>query len=160
MGLFRRKLRVRDLLNISRDRITRSKLTEPEFMEKYVVRNEPQDLISRFIRLFRPVRVSQVYKLVSESNSGAKYINLIETNHKFNKNTFERSHVKVFCSCPDFMYRSSYALNEYDNLFLNKATESHLKVALTIKPTKVTTTPICKHLYASLFNIRDNFNRY
>jgi hypothetical protein len=122
--------------------------------------SEGNFLVKLWRKLFNPVSIHQVYKYLVVSNSGAEYIVLIETEHRFNIESFKDSKVRVFCGCSDFMYRAAFNLNKFDNLYINNSTKEYLGDALITKPTKVVTTPICKHTYACLFDLRDNFNKY
>jgi hypothetical protein len=47
-----------------------------------------------------------------------------------------------------------------DSVFLNKSTSLHLGKSIKIAPTKVTTTHVCKHIYAVMLNFTKNIASY
>jgi len=156
---FRRKLRVKDLLDIDEGRKDRSKPLEAKFITIYTI-VESGTLKGKIFKLFKRALLSRVIRYEVKSNSGNKYTVLIKIFPNFSINKFLSSKVQVFCSCADFMYRAAYNLNQTNNIFLNKNIEKHLGIALTEKPTRVDTTPICKHIYAVLNDFQRNYKKY
>ena len=62
------------------------------------------------------------------------------------------------CDCKDFMYRSAYELNRRHSLFLNDKTTASLGSALTIAPKRQSGSLLCKHAYAALQWLINNYS--
>lgn len=160
--IWNKTLTTRDLLNISQARKDRAKdLKSVKFIARYVtIVNRPTTgFLRKIISLFKnPVTMSLVYKFEVRSNSGKTYKILIDAPNDLSMESFLKAKLKVFCECADFKYRSAYGLNKTNNLYLNKATKDHLGIAITDEPTKITPTPSCKHIYATVNYFYANFN--
>ena len=61
------------------------------------------------------------------------------------------NHVRIYCGCPDFKYRSAYALGQRNSLFLNGRTQSDLGDSWKTAGTgKAGQSLLCKHAFAAL----------
>lgn len=152
---------VSDLLTIDFDRKTKSGAQIVKLTNTYnIVKKD--SIIGKLLKLINKSEVVTYYKVFKfrvESNSGNVYTALVRISPNFDKIRFLNNKIQVYCTCPDFKYRAAYYLNRYDNLYLNKAIKSELGIALTKKPTVVTTTNLCKHLYAVLHYMQLNINK-
>lgn len=156
MRWFKKKLTIKDLLDIDPGRINRSKNLKVKLVEEFNIVKE-ENWIGKAIRFLMGKSVLyfyRVFKYEVNSDSGNKYVVLIRVSPSFDVNKFLSNEVQVFCTCPDFKYRGAYELNKVGSLYLNNATQTHLGEALKIAPTKVVTTPLCKHLYACIIEFR------
>lgn len=148
----KRKLVVKDLLDIDEGRVSRSKPLKVKLTQELNLVKE-DSLIGKVLRFFKLKKAYYFYKLFKyevKSDSGKKYTTLIRVSPSFDVNKFLSNEVQVFCTCPDFMYRGAYELKRVGSLVEMPSTIKHLGDAVKVAPTRVTTTPICKHLYATL----------
>jgi len=161
MALFTKTLTIKDLLNLDDGRIDRSKNLTVKYVgtENVLI---PMRFIDKVLKIITG-KVKLLYtKLVRyevKSDSGSVYTVFIKVSPGFTIDQFYKQRVEVFCSCADFMYRAAYNLNNTNNLVKIKATTEHLGQALKIKPTKVSTTPICKHVYAVIQQFKKDYNK-
>lgn len=88
-------------------------------------------------------------KLSVISTSGKTYTVYIQTPPDFSLVNWQGNKIKIYCSCPDFKYRSAYLLNSRKSLFLTPTLKSSLGRALTEAP-KRDTTFLCKHAFAAV----------
>lgn len=162
MALFNKTLRIKDLLDIDRGRVDRSQVLKVQLINIYNIVKEENWLgkILRFFKIKRPLIFYKVFKYKVSSANGGTYTVLIKVSPGFDKRKFYDNKVQVFCQCADFKYRVAYELNKHDNVYLNKATINELGIALTTKPTRVQTSPLCKHLYAAILEFGKNLDKY
>lgn len=161
-NLLNRQLTIKDLLDIDEGRIDRSKELDVKLIKIFNVVKE-ENWLEKFINFFKnkpKLIYYKIFKYEVSSDSGNKYTVFIKVSPSFNVNKFLSNKVQIFCTCADFMYRAAYNLNRKDNVYLNKATKAHLGDALKIAPTKVMTTPICKHIYAAMMYFRNHIRGY
>lgn len=152
MALFNKQLSIKDLLNIDPGRIDRSNDLKVKLDDVYNIIRE-ETWLGKLTRFFKGKSSPIFYKILKykvKSNSGNEYTTLLKVSPSFDTQKFQYNKVQLFCSCSDFKYRAAYELNKHDNLYKTKVTEDHLGIALKIAPTHVVTTPICKHLYATI----------
>jgi hypothetical protein len=154
-----KRLTLKQLIDIDQGRIDRSHSVEGKVVEVFNTIKE-DTLLSKFLKFFGKLYFLKVLKYEVKSDSGSKYTVLLELSPNIDYNRLLENKVKVFCSCPDFMYRASYLLSKSGDLFLNKATKKHLEVALTIVPTKLLPTPCCKHIYACIDDLNTHYKKY
>lgn len=163
MKLFNRQLTIRDLLEIDQGRVQRSQGMKVELVEQYNLLQE-KSWFGKLLSLFRSKSYQEFYKVFKyhvKSPSGSTYTVFLKVSPSFSSNKFMTNKVQVFCTCADFKYRAAYDLNKYDNLFLIPATKAHLgEEPLKIAPTKVSTTPVCKHIYAVISYFRTNLKAH
>lgn len=162
MGWFSKELTIGDLMNIDPGRIKRSEMLEKvKLVEVYNILRE-ESILGKILRFFKLKTLPIFYKVVKYSvlsNSGSTYIVFIKVSPGFDINRFYRNKVQVFCNCADFKYRSAYILNKHDNVYINQSTKDFLGIALTTAPTKVGTTPICKHIYAVIEQFKLDYKK-
>ena len=99
-----------------------------------------------------------IFKLKVTSGSGKSYDVIIRTNPDFNLNNWANNKVQIYCSCPDFKYRSAYLLGRRKSLFLTDKIKTYLGESLTDAPkSKTKTSLLCKHSYAALQWLVNNY---
>lgn len=152
-----------DLVSLDQGRIDRSGSLGVELVDKYhIVRSE--SLWEKIKRFFRRNKATinmyyVVLKYKVSSPSGSSYNVFIELNPNFDYSKFFSNPVKVYCQCSDFKYRCAYKLGRIGSLFRNSNIDLDLGQALTDPPSKETTTsPACKHIYASINHLKNNYN--
>jgi len=161
MAWWNKTLTIADLLDIDKGRINRSKDLKVEYIKtENIIRK--MSLLDKIFRIFKRGPKLIYYKIVRYkviSNSGNSYTVLIKINPGFDIKQFLKNKVEVFCTCDDFKYRAAYELNKTDNLVKIKATLEHLGIAVTKAPTRVATTPICKHIFAVLDHFKTHLKQ-
>lgn len=161
-NIFKRQLIIKDLLDIDEGRIDRSKNLKVKLEEIYNTVKE-DNWFNKFINFFwnKPKLIYyKIFKYKVISDSGMKYTVFIKVSPSFEVNKFLSNKVQVFCQCHDFKFRAAYGLSKIENVYLNKTTIEHLGEALKVAPTQVTTTNICKHLYAVIVHFKNNIRNY
>lgn len=150
MAIFTRTLTIGELINIDAGRVERAEGLQVKYIRTDNIVKK-QSFFEKLVRkLFNKEKLI-FYKIVRyevKSNSGNTYIVMIKVSPGFNLQNFYKNKVQVFCTCADFKYRAAYELSKSENLIEIPATKEHLGIALTQAPTKVMTTPICKHVFA------------
>ena len=63
----------------------------------------------------------------------------------------------IYCSCADFKYRSAYTLDSRGSLFKTTKISAALGSAVNEAPKKLGTTLLCKHSYAALVWLMNNY---
>lgn len=97
-----------------------------------------------------------IFKFEVTGGSGKKYEVIIKTDPDYDTNDWMRNRVQIYCGCPDFKYRSAYLLGRRDSLFINDRIRIALGSATTEAP-KRSTTLLCKHSFAALSWLLDNY---
>ena len=65
--------------------------------------------------------------------------------------------LKVYCSCPDALYRTCYGLNKLGAWYRSSATDARCAQALNTPPTVVTPAgSCCKHVLAACYELGQN----
>jgi hypothetical protein len=160
--IFNKQLTMKDIVDIYESRAGKSKNLKVKLIQTFnvvkseILSTETDNSLKKNVGLI----FYKIFKYKVASDSGKRYTVFIKTSPSFSLKSLLSSGVQVFCQCPDFMYRSAYELSKNGNLFLNKATALHLSNALKVVPTKITTTNICKHVYATLIYFKDNLKNY
>lgn len=154
-------LTIGDLLAIDKGRIQRSKDLKVQLEDTYNILKE-ENILYRLLR-FLGVRKGKMFYIVFKykvlSISGSNYTVLIRVSPSFDEEKFLNNKVQVFCTCADFKYRVAYELNKRNNVYVVPITKEWLGEALVIPPTKVSTSNLCKHVYACIDNFRENLDK-
>lgn len=161
MNWFRKQLTIGDLLSIDDQRVDRSKKLSVDYIETINI-VKSMTWIDKLKNLFKRGPKLIYYKVVRykvKSDSGNSYTVLIKVSPNFDEMRFYKNKVEVFCTCPDFKYRAAYDLNKTDNLYKIKSTINHLGIAIEQPPTRISTTPCCKHIYACMIHLKTNLKR-
>jgi len=152
---------LQDLLDIDPMRIERSKDMKVTLDWSKILTTPRRGFFSKLWGFLtgNPFIISNLLRFVVNSPSGSKYTVYVELQPKDTVKKLLKTEVKIFCSCNDFKYRSAYTLGKENNLFLAPSIEKHLGIAITEPPRRVTTTNLCKHLYAVMMYIKSNLNK-
>lgn len=161
-GLFSEKYSIGDLMNIDKDRISKSSELSVKLTNVYHEIKQ-ESIFEKFKKLFfRNKDVMNVYYVIFRfevsSPSRNSYTVLVKTYPDFNLQNYLDNTVEVFCSCSDFTFRCAYGLNKHKNLYRSTQIDTMLGQALTQSP-KVgyKTSTSCKHLYAALSYLSSNY---
>jgi hypothetical protein len=164
---FTRTLTLEDLRDIDKGRIERSKDLVIDKVEEVLVANKPSFLgivIKKLIEAItkKPFMVlSKVlkYTIINPKNKNVHRV-IIKVPVHIDEKKLLKQKVEIYCDCADFMYRCAYELGKHHNLFLNNRTRTALGVAINTKPTKVKTSPACKHVYHAISDLVKNYKKY
>ena len=161
-NLFMLKYSIRDLMDIDKNRVSKSSELSVKLTDIYhEVKQE--SILDRFKRFFfRNKDVLNVYYVIFRfevsSPSGNTYVVLVRTYPDFNIKNYLDNKVEVYCQCSDFQFRCSYNLNRHKNLYRSTQTDSILGQALTQAPKPgYKTSMSCKHVYAVLSYLSSNY---
>jgi len=169
MALFNynRSLTLADLMKINSERVARSSDIKITKVSEYLVSKKPSflgSLFKKFRDLFSKKPYEVLYKVlryeVVNTKNSDKHVCIIKVPMHVDRQKLLKQKVEVYCDCADFMYRCAWVLNDHDNLFLNSSTKKNLGMAINTKPTKVSTSVACKHLYRCIEDLIDNYQDY
>lgn len=155
-------MRLKDLLDIDKERINRSADISVDTEYSKILLTKRKGLFSKLAGLLKrePYIATRLVKFTCTNvKSKNTYTCFIEFEVIDDKSKLLKSRVKVFCTCNDFKYRAAYILNKDNNLFVVPSTEKYLGIAMTEPPRLVKPTTLCKHLYAVVDYIQDNLSK-
>lgn len=155
---------LQELVNVDKGRQERSQLLNVS-LDKIYHRVKVETLWDRIKNLFKRNNstINMYYTILKfkvDSPSGNTYTVLVEFQPNFNIGYLMRNKVRVYCSCPSFMYQSAYLLNRRGNLYRSSKTDILLGESLTVAPDarKTKTSPCCKHVFACIGWINTNLD--
>ena len=150
-----------ELMNISKERQDKSANCMVKLVTTYHMLKS-ESLIDKFKSLFLNQPTLTMYYLIFRfqitSDSGNKYDVIVQTSPDYDIVNWETNKVKIYCSCNDFKFRSAYNLYHRNNLFVNDRVHTYLGQAMTDKP-KRGTSPCCKHCFAVLKYLTENYSK-
>lgn len=117
-----------------------------------------EKLKSRFLGKSLLNSYNLIFKFRVTSETGKSHTVFIKTEPDFDSGSGANNKCQIYCDCKDFMYRSAYELNRRHSLFLNDKTTATLGSALTIAPKKQSGSLLCKHAYAALQWLINNYS--
>lgn len=160
-GVLGRRYTIGDLLNIDPGRQQRAGACQVNLVDTYVTMSN-ESILQKFRAMFGGSNVVKTYyitvKLQVISDTGGSHTVLIQMEPDINRGLGYGNHVRVYCDCNDFKYRSAYMLNQRDSLFKNDYTRVRLGAAMSDSPkSKTNTTTLCKHVFAALNWLVSNY---
>lgn len=159
-SFFKGQYSIGELLNIDMARQQKSQNCSVNLVKIFHELKE-ESLLDKFKAFFLGKSVIKgyyvIFKLEVTSDSGKKHIVLIRTEPDFNLSIYNNNKVKIYCDCDDFKYRAAYGLNKRNSLLLTSRTSSQLGPAITQPPRKQSITLLCKHAYAALGWLFQNY---
>lgn len=100
-----------------------------------------------------------IFKLRVTSENGHHHTVIIRTDPDFDMTHYTSNRIQVYCTCPDFMYRSAWSLNRKKALFLNDRVRLELAEAISNAPKAKTRLSICcKHVFAGINWVINNYS--
>lgn len=160
--LFGRQYTLGELMNIDEDRQRKSYDYSVKLVKTYH-QVKPESLLSKFKSFFLGNNTALMYYVifklsVTSNSSGKSYEVIIRTDPDYDLNNWMNNRVKIYCSCPDFKYRSAYVLEKRNSLFTNDRIKTALGSAMVDAPKgKHRTSLLCKHAFAALSWLLDNY---
>jgi hypothetical protein len=160
MSLFDRQLTIGELLNIDHSRQEKARYCSVEL--EYIYHElKPQGVLEKFQKFFGKKILNTYYvifKFRVTSDTGREHVVIIRVNPDFNLHEWEYNKIKIYCGCNDFKYRSAFILNKNKSLFINSRTSVDLGAALVDPPKKQHPTLLCKHAFAALQWLVNNYS--
>jgi hypothetical protein len=162
-GIFGKQWTIGDIMSIDGGRQSRAAGCSVSLVATYhELRKET--ILEKFKRFFTRRRdllnaYYVIFKFQVISETGHSYTVVIRTQPDFNMSEYMSNTVQIFCSCPDFMYRSAWTLNQHGALFRSTGTDADLGSAIQNAPAgKRGTSTLCKHAYAALNYLVQNYS--
>lgn len=160
MGIFSRKYTISELLTTDSSRQEKAMNSKVSLVRKfYEVRKET--IFGRFRSLVGNKSSALMYYVILQfqviSDTGNVHTVYIKVDSDFDLSLGNSNRVEIYCDCADFSYRSAWALNEHGSLFQNSRIRAILGRSLTEKPKREATSILCKHSYAALSWLLDNY---
>lgn len=160
-GLILKSYTLGDLMNIDGTRQQKANACSVELVKVYH-ELRPKSILDKFKAFFGKKNILNTYyvifKFSVKSDTGQEHVVFIKTNPDFNLQNWDNNKAQVFCDCADFKYRSAYSLNQHNSLFLNDKTKLSLGPALTTAPKRMQPTLLCKHSYAAVQWLVNNYS--
>ena len=162
-NLLTRSYSISDLMSIDSGRQERASGCSVSLVNTYH-EIQKESILEKFKRLFfRDKSIMNVHYVIFKfkvtSGSGNEHTVIIRTHPDYAGTEGLDNKVQVYCTCKDFQFRSAYILNQHKSLFRSDATEARLGRAITEAPkSKTATSLLCKHAYAALSYLNNNYN--
>lgn len=126
---------------------------------------EKEKILDKFKRFFiRSKAVMNtlyvIFKFGVISETGHSYEVIIRTQYDPQGALGMNNLVQIYCSCPDFKFKSAFTLNQHRALFRNSRINLELGPATTNAPIRAPKTILCKHAYSALLNLAQNYTYY
>lgn len=101
-----------------------------------------------------------IFKFKVVSDTGTTNTVLIRIQPDYDLKVFMNSEIQIYCSCVDFMYRACWILNQRNSLVRSTEIDAKISKAISNAPLKKTaTTLLCKHSYAALIYLVNNYSK-
>ena len=117
-----------------------------------------KSLFFRNKSLMKEIEVIFSFQVIS-NESGKTYPVKIQLLYDPFGNLIEAGKIKVYCGCPDFKFGCAYVLNNHEALFKSEKTDIDLGPAITTAPKRKRDGILCKHSYAALRYLIQNYNQ-
>lgn len=126
---------------------------------------EKEKILDKFKRFFiRSKSIMNtlyvVFKFGVTSDTGHTYTVYIRTQYDPNGVLGFNNPVQVYCSCPDFKFKSAFSLNQHRSLFRNSRLDLDLGPATSNAPKRPPKTVLCKHAYAAMTELTSRYTSY
>lgn len=163
-SIYGRQFTLGELMSIDYKRQERAGGCDVQLMDVFH-ELKPETLLDRFRLMFAIGKNTVqtyylIYKFKVISETGKQYIVVIRCNPDFDLDRWDSNRCQVYCECADFKYRSAYFLQRRKSLFVNDRTKTNLGSAMTNAPTKQSPTLLCKHAFAAVQHLINNYSSY
>lgn len=149
-----------ELMNVDESRQQKASGCKVELI-KVFHELQKENLLEKFKPSFLGKNSINTYYLVLKfkvtSDSGSAHNVYVRLNPDFDLTSYTNNKVKIYCDCEDFKYRSAYTLGKRDSVFLSDIAKTKLGPALTQPPKKQYTTLLCKHAFAVMNWLVNNY---
>lgn len=121
-----------------------------------------EGLIDKFKSKFLNIPTINTYYLILQfkviSDTGNSHKVFIRLDPDFTLKNWSSNRVKIYCDCKDFKFRSAYTLEKRGSLFRTSKINMQLGSSLTDAPKKHKTSLLCKHAFAALSWLMNNYS--
>lgn len=161
-NLFNKRWTLSDLMNIDVSRQQKSSGCSVYLQDTYVeIVNE--GILDKFKKFFTRNKsimnvMYVIFKFYVVSETGHSYEILIRTQYDPHSSLFMKNLVQVYCGCADFKFKSAWELNQHSSLFRSDRTDLELGQSITNAPKKKYGITLCKHSYAAIMYLINNYN--
>lgn len=160
-GLFNKKWTISDLMNIDQARQEKSSGCIVSLKDLYV-EIKSESILDKFKKFFlrNKATLNVLYVIFSfdvTSERGSRYNILIKTQYDPEGRLYTSNTAKIYCDCADFKFKSAWALEQHASLLKTDRTELELGPAITNAPKAKRKTILCKHSYAALMYLINNY---
>ena len=159
--IFKPRYTISELLSIDQGRQARAANCRVSLVNTfYSIKEETMmDKVRSFLNKSPRRQVFYItFKFQVKSDTGNIHSVYIQVDPDFDLNKGGSNHVRIYCGCPDFKYRSAYTLGQHNSLFLNGRTQSDLGDSWkTAGKGKAGQSLLCKHAFASLTWLLSNY---
>lgn len=149
-----------ELMNIDQTRQQKASGCKVE-LEKTYHELQKESVLEKFKSAFLGNNLINTYYIILKfkvtSETGSIHKVYVRLNPDFDLRSYTNNKIKIYCDCDDFKYRSAYTLGKRDSVFLSNIAKTKLGPALTQPPRKQYTTLLCKHAFAVLDWLVNNY---
>lgn len=161
-NLFTKRWTLSDLMNIDASRQQKSSGCSVFHQDTYVEIIH-ESIIDKFKKFFTRNKsimnvMYVIFKFSVVSETGHSYEILIRTQYDPFSSLFMKNLVQIYCGCADFKFKSAWELNQHASLFRSDRTDLELGPAITNAPKKKSGVTLCKHSYAAIMYLINNYN--
>ena len=161
-NLFTRKWTLSDLMNIDVSRQQKSTGCSVNLSDTFV-EVVTEGILDKFKRFFTRNKsimnvMYVIFKFNVISETGHSYDILIRTQYDPEMNLYMKNPTQVYCGCADFKFKSAWELGQHSSLFRSDRTEAELGPAITNAPKKRYGITLCKHSYAAIMFLINNYS--
>lgn len=126
---------------------------------------EKEKILDKFKKFFIRSKATMntlyiIFKFRVISETGHSYDIFLRTQYDPQGVLGMRNIVQIYCSCPDFKFKSAWTLFRHKALFRNSRIDLDLGPATTNAPKKQPQTTLCKHAYSAVMELVRNYNGY
>ena len=161
-NLFTKRWTLSDLMNIDSSRQQKSTGCSVSVIDTYV-EIVSESILDKFKKFFTRNKslmnaMFVIFKFNVISETGHSYEVFIRTQYDPYSNLFMKNVAQVYCGCPDFKFKSAWKLNQHASLFRSDRVDINLGPAITNAPKKQSSITLCKHSYAAIMYLINNYN--
>ena len=161
-NIFNRKWTISDIMSADASRQQKSAgcSVMPLDTQIELVREGILDKFKRFFTRNKAVMnvMWVIFKFSVTSDTGHNHEIIIRTQFDPNGNLYTNNFVQIYCSCPDFKFKSAWQLGQHSALFRSDRTELKLGPAITNSPRRPSVTILCKHAFAAVNYLVNNYS--
>lgn len=161
-NIFNKRWTISDIMNVDADRQQKASSCSVHYV-KNDVELVTEGIVDKFKRFFtRNKSVMNVMYVIFEfqvsSDTGHSYKVQVRTQYDPDSILLYQNSVQIYCECADFKFKSAWQLGQHKALFRSDRTELELGPAITNAPKRKPGTTLCKHSYAAIMFLTNNYN--
>lgn len=160
-NIFNKRWTLSDLMNVDVSRQQKSSGCSVYLQETFV-EIVSENIIDKFKKFFIRNKSMMnvmyvVFKFSVISETGHSYNVYIRTQYDPYSMLFMKNPAQVYCGCADFKFKSAWKLNQHSSLFRSDRTDLELGPAISNAPKKNYGVTLCKHSYAAVMYLINNY---